>query len=749
MFSETKQIIFATKNKAKAWDFEQEVWFYNKENDPDGYFDLYRDENEDIEPGRKAPFILNDTNQLLKLLENIPSAKLINTILILDYSSLYEDFTIFNEKQNTDRLSPISSIFLLYPELKIWVMREGSPTTALFHCENSDEELKNGVNHQFLCKKYEEICHFGIILETTIQLFDPSRIRAFLKQKLHDKIEFKLDNFQYLHKRRKANFALSIDKETRHSLFWAYTLYDFGYSALPVSTAHELKILSNASNLFKQKSNITLICRGYDLQFSDLGRTEGEVHSPDNSNSTDTELYYFRGVGPDRTNKLKTRFSKIWDNLIGEETDVFIISESRKSNIINKHRPATIAGTNMSEILKRDKYFKRYGVTVYQEHPVLNGIGKEIEGMMKLLESETIQKTFNSSRDFKKVSNRRKEIGSHSIPPINIGVVKSLLARAKNSFNQNNFLVSALLSSEALEILNCLSVSTSLEALTLKLKSEAELELNVVGIGSFVKEKVIEPRIFECRRQIARICGSNKEAENNARMQIFNDLRIIYETHEQFGAAEKLYEEVLKAELEIKDLTFWRLAEKSKDKKLLSQNPNLFERSRTCLSNLLSSFKCRASTLINFNLIWLIIISFFLFINATYIDKNLLEKHALIRYYPLIYVILFGCLFLKARRTLYSIIGSGTNFRRLISTFVLFNYIIYLIYRFNSFGTPLKKTNSLFFNSVMSSLMNEPCDMTAYTVHQSLGYVMWLHILISVVYLSVCVASIYRVYTRR
>jgi energy-coupling factor transporter transmembrane protein EcfT len=746
-------LIFASKNEKTASAFYRYVKNLKKENDEGCFFSLHSN-------GQNS-FSFKNFNEILIHFEKIALQKVCETLIILDYSSLYDEF------QNLfigNDLSPLGKLFLTYPELNIWIFREGPKDLPLF---GRDDEPIN--KYHFIVKNLQEILEFGISLKSSCQMFDPSGVRNYIKKKLiEDKIKFTENNFIKLHNSREKKLALCIDEEQRHSFFWAYSLYNFGYSTLPVCSAKELNEINNyCAKKNKSGYDECLIIRDYDLQFPD-------IKEPDLKDGGDEvePLYKFRGIYHDKQSNEYKLIPDFWETFYSrgtkESTFIYIISQLQESCDIKNHDEPIIAKKKLIEKLQKSKkrkfnadQFNKYGMTLFSDErnnrkiPILKGLSKEIEGMFDLLNIEEIKKAFKKSRDSAQVSKKRQDKDAHSIPAVNGRLSKKLINRSNSAFKNEMYMSSALLASEALEILNGLSMSLSLEALFLKERAEAYLELGVVGIGNF--KDVIKERIRDIKRQIIRLTQSNVEAEKNARMQIFNELRRIYEEHEQFDVAEIMYDEVIKAELEIKDIQYLDIKHDKKNKfhlwrTFLSQNPYTWA-----------------------TLVLLILFGVNFFYNPPW--------------YSLVFTvfIIFVLIFLN-KRNLYLIIGSGSNFWRFIISFLIINFIFFGVYALNHPMRPLGKnpafTVNTAFYTVISSLMNEPLKLyetngtpeneelrttssneendvneskKVQTVIYDVGMVdliglysiVVLHILISIFFLGVLIAALYRWFTRR
>lgn len=770
--SKAKKAIFATRNENAAEAFKRYLDFLDKENDENAYFDLYTPSyqstftsgiNECIAQGSDDKkyslankdsaifFIKESLNELIRLLEEQYYEDLSRVLIILDYASLYDDFKLFDGQNPT----PLARLFICYPEATIWILKLGNKQLPLF--KEIDEPIER---YQYIVKNLEEVLEFGYHIESGRSMFDASGIRNYIKVKLREKMDFETDNFHALHESRRTHLALAVDEETRHSLFWAYSLYSFGYSVLPITTAGELNSLRKRFKNGEHK--VDLICRDFDLQFPDLQAPTKDAEDP-----RKIPLYQYRGVIPlkddaesfalclenPKDENQDDENSFFWRALYDDErTKTVFVSQLPESNTLPKGQMGVIAGKRLIKRneLKYNETFNRYGLTVQDGKVILNGISKEVEGMFDFHRSDVIKQVYQESRSCTTISKKRGTVSGHSIPAVNSRIASSLIGRGKKEYKKERYLEAALLASEALEVLNGLSMSASMEAFHLKCCAEVKLELSVIGVGDF--KKVARKRIYEIRRLLYRLTAENKEARRNAKMQIFNDLRKIYLEHEQFDASEIMYNEVVKAELGTRDVMRYNIrahlkpivpdtADQRKVRKRYIEN-------WTDKAGCWLKYICHSGNSLVFLLFLLVLSSNYFLLQK----QNFLFSQRVGVVFPWIYFIFFVVLLMwRRKKLLYLIIGAGTNFSKLFTTFFSFNLIMYLVYHLN-FAKENFYSSSL-AKTLITSLINEPYDLYSSCPRietPDIFYVlMIIHVTISVFYLGVLISALYRWFVRR
>lgn len=785
---------------------------------------------------KKVFYIKTDTRELLYELEVIHSKNdLSNTILIIDYDSLYEDFISLKSLDET-RISPIAELFLSYPELKIWIYKEGDKKRRLFGYEDEDTG-----RYPFIIKNSEDLKNMGEDIHAYQQLFDPSGIRAFLRDKLtRQLIKFKQDNYDKLHKSRKNNIAIVVDEEQYHTNLWGYALYDFGYSVIPVN--YEKELIETKNILYPDQNQKTaiykykpLIIRDFDLQFPDL-RMSGrklceECIKPDEDKDSvcgDSNMYAFRGVYKQKENGKKKLISDkgpeidgyllhdcrkvIWGTfhdattyVITQNTPYYPFSKLQNGMVLTKPDESTffsrvgkrlqrcIFRKRMYDLInkttKKDTYAERMLVQrsglLFQKANnkskhggkyYLVGLSKEIEGMYDLLNmpaygndrNNIIKQTYQNSRDYREIMKDRQDMDSHSIPPLNRTIVERLIKKAKYYYETKQYLLAAINASEALEVLNGLAKSLAYEALHLKVVSEVQMELRTKGVGTF--KQVLKERINNIYRQKKRLAGDNKEAERNITMQIFNDLRVIYESHEQFAAADDAFAVAKKAEIGLKGENDknYEVARYDYQKKIKKEKEKPDNKSETTNTEAQKSkykkdkkshydlmgflWTRRPSILRNWLFFWILLPCLFLFL-VSYYYRSYNSSPDSDWIYGVLSITLFLPFLLNFNQVIYFIVRTGTDILRLAFTFLLVNIFLMIAYDPDIIYNYLNYNWNNLPDVFMTSFMNEPInnELVCYDNHDSWGYRMLAtsHVLISVIYMGIFISAMYRKFVRR
>jgi hypothetical protein len=807
--SNTLEIVFATRSVQAASAFERYVRLLGKEQDPVCYFRLYRN------PDGK-PFVAVCLDSLITMLAEKDPVTLMNTIAIIDYCDYEAEF---RELDTQDRcLSGAARLFLAFPEIRFCLLRPGGRDIKVF-----DESVMLGEDGRFFgfINSLDEILAMGNMLRRGGSLFDSSGIRNILKRKIFEKVEMQ-DNYERLHQSRNSNIAITVDEEPHYSLYWAYLLYRSGYSVYSICTYQELLEYKELLESKETGAKPDLVCRDYDLQFRDMPAAKGDEEQ---------KIYELRGLTKSESHDKWELNRNYWDTFLRRKTAVsWIISQaSSTQDYGSKTLKGVIPKPSVVEKLRdRHPCAKRYGILIHEATAKLLGQCKDLEGNEAIMDCREIRKIHADSRDYQSLNKSRKNESGHSVPAYNSDISQSLLGRAEQAYNNRAFLQAALLSLEAEEILNGLSKMSVLKAFHLRVKAEAKLELSHVGIGN-LKERM-RSKIYEIRRELERICRDadivssslwarifkirrwwmslfrrSNAIERNARMQVFNDMRAIYEDREQFEAAEALYAEVVKAELGIRDINYYALRRmekrsrhenkrtKAEEKETANneaqngkvdidcswENTKLMRRIMGYLKYNKISYSLKkinlrdlCALLFHNKVLWLALaLVWSIFHQYGYlshphplddIEVNLI----FIGYFLIMFISIW-----KWKRTLYMILGAGTNMAKLAIGFLVFNLICMSVYRSN-FNLEAGERKILPYNVFLSTLINQPAAVDQYIIKafgssESMGMnapgsrpllpiqrtglfiLLIYHMLGSVFFLGIIISIIYRRFTRR
>jgi hypothetical protein len=742
MLNNYQRVIFATFSKCKALLVNNVVDAINPTS-----FSLLKTKNSN-------PITFKNFFDIQEYLRQHETESLSDTLLILDYEII----------ENSNR-TELAEAFLLYPELKIKIFVERESVKTIFGIPEKKLRRCN-----LLIRNIKELIEAGYAANNDNMIFDPSGIRNELKMEMIESIGFTSNNYILKQRSRKENFGISIDYDPYHALFVGYALYNFGYSVIPVISYNNLEFLSN------NKAKANLVCRECDLQLFDMKRPGDEKTQSDNFSD---QLFKSRGIetdGGDKRKIIKIR-NELYENLLEKDNGVtwFVtqyekIDEKKIWKKLKAEKFLDIKFGNQpttenpfyivsccDKIEEKRPEFKRFGIISKEgsEAALLRGQTKVIKGIYSLLKCPEVKRVYERAIDIYEVNRLRKERKYHDKVAVNLKFAREMVKRAKSFLLDNKYLESAVLSCDAIELSNGLSMTLSLEALHLKLQAETRLELMISGIGT-LKETDLREKIREIKINILRVCKKNDEAKRNTLIQYFNGLRLIYNEFEQFEAAETLYSEVSKIEGGISrylDQELNKEIEKATGKKAIKKNEDNPDRHHVINLSKADKFKVHLKTLICNPNFWLLFILVILLTLDCFMDSQL---------FPICYFGLFIGFCMFPKRAIFTIIGAGIDFRRFISSFLGFQVIMVFIYLYNydyskipcslnSIGSVQQKV-IIITNTFLSSFINQPSPTFNLMMENQTIVIHWIinfHMAITVIFLGIFISAVYRWITKR
>lgn len=333
-------------------------------------------------------------------------------------------------------------------------------------------------------------------------------------------------------KLRLKNIAIAIDEEREFAFLNSYTAYKYGRRSWMVTTFDEFdnkplwvlpkgKTDSADTNIENVYPFDVVILRDIDMRFPDI--PESRQYCDDSKR----ESLAIR-------EQLTDVYSDIWQ---------YYNYKKQFINRIGKNWKIRCVSSSPGVLSKIDQNTNQYG-QIHGER-IYWGRSKPISTIYDL----TL--LLNDSENNKSIASRIESVsdkskGGHGAPYLNLSIAEALLIySAQCKDGPVSSLLSALLASEAYELLLGMSGSTALEALRAMHKGEVSAEVSFVGVAHDLN---IEPRINDINHSLTTLCKEdaiiNKETTSSKISHIFlsqfwAELRIIYKNGEQFSAAEQ------------------------------------------------------------------------------------------------------------------------------------------------------------------------------------------------------------------
>lgn len=350
-----------------------------------------------------------------------------------------------------------------------------------------------------------------LLVHCESNLFDASNLRNTIKAYFfsgRDGCQNVKLNYANIQTSRSLNLAYCIEEEKSQNLFNSYALYINGYRVRSINTLTELK---TASAINKPKPSI--IIRDFDLQFEDKP-AEGEEGN---------EINKIRGF--DRT-KQTLALDPYWKNLSSVKT--YFITQASKNELRLSHPKERSDNGNAGFINDKEK---GWGIV---------GLQKPINGIYALHEIPDIKLVYRSCQDSSEFNIDRinsKGNTGHSTAPFMYHIAESLIDRAQKYYDIEEYMLAAILSREALEVLNGFHKTLMWKACHLHAISENALIMDQIGCNDKILAINTQKRLLDIKNEVARISGKNK-ANKNVLSQIFNDIRQTCRDREHFESAD-------------------------------------------------------------------------------------------------------------------------------------------------------------------------------------------------------------------
>lgn len=363
--------------------------------------------------------------------------------------------------------------------------------------------------------------------------FDASNLRYAIKYRKY--LSLKVDhnrNFKKIQDSRRNHLAICVEEETRQNLFNSYALYANGYRVLPVSMRRELEEINN-DDFLKGEG---IVIRDYDLQFPDEDEMPvDEIRGYKFCTAKDIEDIKQKNkkLGSllqegwnDFSEKYEGRDNKYWKIIKKHESSFPIYFVSKGPKHAKIEHPSNLKG----KVIIKDK----------NKTMLLPGFYKPVCGIYSPFHGlDDVSKVFDSTRYCKteqeyEIKTSRKN-NDHSTPLAIYEMVNLMIRRAENYYEENRYLLAALVSEEAIEFMNGFHHRLMIKAYYIQAKAENAIAMDVVGINEDYLAKDASFRITKIQEDIERFYnGYDLKDSRNVLNQIFSDCRLFCKTHEHF-----------------------------------------------------------------------------------------------------------------------------------------------------------------------------------------------------------------------
>lgn len=358
-------------------------------------------------------------------------------------------------------------------------------------------------------------------------LFDASNLRYAVKQFIFNEKKVKQNNAHVLESRAN-NIAYVIDEESVQCRQLSYCLYANGMRAFPVSTK---TLLTYASKQWKGQHD-KIILRDFDLQFKDEDQG-GNITREHGYCETD----FIRGYKYNST-------TKRWENLISEtycpfddcaiscDYNPYWHKEDLKYTycVSQGYSGLDIVDSNKCDGWKISDDKRRLKVPGV-EKPV-SGIYKELTENIFPIKERFLHKFQDTDIDLKRINRE------HSTPLGLYDIALNIFRRAECYLHEHNFVKAAVLSQEAIEILNGYHTSLFLQAYHIHALAENAIAMNMLGCDETSMAEDCKIRIDIIRHDVSRMLRYTTFDSKNILNQIYADCRQYCHEKEHFQSEE-------------------------------------------------------------------------------------------------------------------------------------------------------------------------------------------------------------------
>lgn len=358
-------------------------------------------------------------------------------------------------------------------------------------------------------------------------LFDASNLRYAVKSFIFYK-KHMMRNIAAVLDTRARNIAYIVDEESEQSFRLSYYLYANGMRSFPVNTQ---SLLLYASELWKAQQN-KIILRDFDLQFRD--ETSKKKCGQFN------EIDFIRGY------KYIAQEKK-WLPFVNASycCPINCSSQSCDHNLYYWHEDDLRSVYCVSQgyhHLRIGRVFlfpiKQWKIRFNDKELFAPGIKKPVTGIYRSLEKIKEVKKTRKCLTRLDGADRSRFGNTHSAPLGLYDIVLPIYERAKCYFKEGEYILSAVLSQEAIELLNGFHAALSLQAFHIHAMAENAIAMNNLGSQEKTLEEDCVMRIDLIRKTVRSMVKGTTFDEKNILNQIYSDCRLYCREKEHFQSEE-------------------------------------------------------------------------------------------------------------------------------------------------------------------------------------------------------------------
>lgn len=420
-----------------------------------------------------------------------------------DYQALHiiVDILSFNNDSHQAQIDLLRDAIVSYPEVQFLFdrheKRELDLTSVLFYDE---DDVRNEyadfptedwtIVKSTLYSSFLEICwesptggealqpFFYRIICGRDNTFDATNLRYAIKYWKYIVLRVNQNrNFSRIQDSRSVSLAICVEEETNQNMFVSYALYKNGYRVFPITSAAELKAINkDILSIEKHSVKNVIILRDYDLQFEDEGKIVDLVRGYKHCSQADIDDYY-KSIGD--TNRETSYYPRGWTELLSE--DPIDENENYFWNNLKDYKTYYITkGPHFSKVIPplSDKQSR---ISDDRTKLYITGFQKPVSGLyLPFHKIRAIEERFTATRQTGEFATARNK-HDHSTPLDIYDMINRMLKRAEHYYEDGRYRLAALLSGEAIELMNGFHQRLMVKANYINARAENAIAMDIVG----------------------------------------------------------------------------------------------------------------------------------------------------------------------------------------------------------------------------------------------------------------------------
>lgn len=430
-----------------------------------------------------------------------------------DYQALHiiVDILSFDTTERKSQIELLRDAIVSYPEVQFLFDGRLEEELDIKSCLFFDEEtlrkkyradfptgewnlVKNKIYSSFLNVYWEKealkgkaqlLRFFYRIICGRDNTFDATNLRYAIKYWKYTTLRVdKNRNFSKIQDSRSESLAICVEEETNQNMFVSYALYKNGYRVYPVTSAGELKALNedivDNRKISRDSAKNIIILRDYDLQFEDEGGIVDQVRGY--KHCTKEEIAEYNKENNEENNeenKGANYYHEGWTNLL-ENKDIDDNANSFWNNLKQNETYFITKGPRFSKVIppygNKKSYISDDNATLY-----ISGFQKPVSGLyLPFHKIRAIEKRFSSTRQMGVFATARNK-HDHSTPLDIYDMINRMLKRAERYFDDGRYRLAALISGEAIELMNGFHQRLMVKANYINARAENAIAMDIVG----------------------------------------------------------------------------------------------------------------------------------------------------------------------------------------------------------------------------------------------------------------------------